>query len=94
MGQRAWSGGGERKKKNYSGFFLRLVWGKCPAGITCHPKEARISWNHQVHAMRNKKRESTHIITGRKSHNKQTNKIIFFVWWREAAQPAQVNGGG
>ena len=43
---------------------------------------------------RERERESTHIITGRKSHSKQTNKIIFFVWWRGAAQPAQISGGG
>ena len=28
---------------------------------------------------RERERESTHTVTGRKSHNKQTNKIAFFV---------------
>ena len=94
IGQRAWSGGGERKEKPILGFLLRLFWGKCPARITCHPKEARMSWNHQVHTMRDRERESTHTVTGRKSHNKQTNKIAFFFWQRRAAQPAQVSGCG
>ena len=39
-------------------------------------------------------RESTHIVMGRKSHGKQTNKIAFFVWQRGATQSAQVSGGG
>ena len=47
-------------KKPILGFLLRLFWGKCPARITCHPKEARMSWNHQVHAMRDREREHTH----------------------------------
>ena len=83
-------------KKPILGFLLRFFWGKCPIGMTCHPKEVRISWNHQVHAMRNREREreSTHTVTGRKSHSKQTNKIAFFVWQRGMAQPAQVSGGG
>ena len=70
-----------REKKNIYilGFLLRLFWGKCFVGITCHPIEVRISWNDQVHAMRERERESTHTITSRKSHSKQTNKIAFFV---------------
>ena len=82
-----------RGKKPILGILLRLFWGKCPAGMTCHPKEVRMSWNHQVHAMRDRERESTHTVTGRKSHSKQTNKIAFFVWQRGAAQPAKVSGG-
>ena len=40
------------------------------------------------------KRERAHTVIGRKSHDKQTNKIAFFVWQRRAAQPAQVSNGG
>ena len=42
MSQRAWSGSGEREK-TYSGVFARLFWGKYPVGMTCHPKEVRMS---------------------------------------------------
>ena len=35
-----------RRKKPILGFLLKLFWGKCPAGITCHPKEVRMIWNH------------------------------------------------
>ena len=32
--------------------------------------------------MRDRKRENTHTITGKNvTANKQTNKIVFFVWW-------------
>ena len=44
-GKRAWSGGGERGKP-ILGFLLKLFWGKCPAGMTYHPKEARMSWDY------------------------------------------------
>ena len=49
-----------RGKKLILGFLLRLFWEKCSIGITCHPKEVRMSWNRQVHAMRDRKREHTH----------------------------------
>ena len=49
-----------REKKPIMGFLLKLFWGKCSAGMTCHPKEVRMSWNHQVDAMRDKEREHTH----------------------------------
>ena len=39
-------------------------------------------------------RESAHTVMGRKSHNKQINKIALFVWQKGAAQPTQVSGGG
>ena len=48
------------KKKLILGFLLRLFWGKCPTVMTYHPKEARISWNHWVHVMRD--RERAHIL--------------------------------
>ena len=82
-----------RRKKPILGFLLKLFWGKCPAGITCHPKEVRMSWNHQVHAIRDRERGHTHC-NRQKSHSKQTNKIAFFVWQKGAAQPVQVSGGG
>ena len=44
-GERAWSSGRERGKL-ILGFLLRLFWGNCPAGMTYHPKEARMSWDH------------------------------------------------
>ena len=44
-GKRAWSGGGE-KGKPILGFLFRLFWGKCPARMTYHLKEARMSWDH------------------------------------------------
>ena len=34
-----------RGKKHILGFLLRLFWGKCPVGMTCHKKEVRMSWN-------------------------------------------------
>ena len=39
------------------GFLLKLFWGKCPVGMTYHPKEGKMSWNHYVHAMRDSERE-------------------------------------
>ena len=63
MGQRAWSGDWERKKKKLiMVFLLRFFWGKCLAGMTCHPKEVRMSWNHQVHAMKDRERERAHTL--------------------------------
>ena len=44
-GKRAWSSDGERRKP-ILGFLLRLFWEKCPAGMTYHPKEVMMSWNH------------------------------------------------
>jgi len=35
-----------RGKKPILGFLLRLFWGKCPAEMTYHPKEVRMSWNY------------------------------------------------
>ena len=44
-GKGAWFSGGE-KGKHILGFLLKLFWGKCPAGMTYHPKEAKMSWDH------------------------------------------------
>ena len=43
--KKAWSSGGERGKP-ILGFLLKLFWGKYPAGMTYHPKKARMSWDH------------------------------------------------
>ena len=32
-----------RRGKSIMGFSLKLFWGKCPAGITYHPKEGKMS---------------------------------------------------
>ena len=37
-----WGEGGEP----ILGFPLKLFWEKYPAGVTYHPKEANMSWNH------------------------------------------------
>ena len=57
-GKRSWSSGGERGKP-ILGFLHRLFWGKCHAGMTYRPKEVRMSWNHYVHAIRDRERAST-----------------------------------
>ena len=49
-----------RRKKPILEFLLKLFWWKCPTGMTCHPKEVRMSWNHQVHAMKDGEKEHTH----------------------------------
>ena len=36
----------KRGKKHILRFLLWHFWGKCLAGMTCHSKEARMSWNH------------------------------------------------
>ena len=35
-----------KRGKSILGFSLKLFWGKCPAGMTYHPKEGNVSWNH------------------------------------------------
>ena len=40
--KRVWSGGGERGKP-ILWILLKLFWEKCPAEITYHPKETRMS---------------------------------------------------
>ena len=47
----------ERRGKPILGFSFKLFWGKCPAKMTYHPKEAKMSWNHWVHAIGVSKRE-------------------------------------
>ena len=69
-GKRVWSGGGDREKP-ILGFLLRLFWGKCPTRMTYRPKEVRMSWNHKVHAMKDRKRKNTHIVADKSA---TTNK--------------------
>ena len=35
-----------RREKPILGFPLKLFWGKCPAGMTYHPEDGKMSWNH------------------------------------------------
>ena len=35
-----------RRRKPILGFPLKLFWGKCLAGMTYHPKDVKMSWNH------------------------------------------------
>ena len=35
-----------RRGKLILGFLLKLFWQKCPTGVTYHPKEEKMSWNH------------------------------------------------
>ena len=35
-----------RRGQSILGFPLKLFWRKCPAGITYHQKEGKMSWNH------------------------------------------------
>ena len=44
-GKRAWFDGGEGERPILR-FLLGLFGGKCPAGMTYHPKEAKLSWTH------------------------------------------------
>ena len=55
-GERVWSSGREREKP-ILGFLLRLFWGKCLAGMIYYLKEVRMSWDYEVHAIRDRKRE-------------------------------------
>jgi len=45
-----WSSDGE-KGGPILGFSLKLFGGKRPAGMTSHPKEVNMSWNHYLHAI-------------------------------------------
>ena len=76
-GKKAWFGGGEREK-TYFEVPTRALLGEVSCWNDIPPKEAKLSWNHQVHAMRDREREGTHTIAGKgATTNKQTN-IVFF----------------
>ena len=51
-----------KRGKPIPGFSLKLFWGKCPAGMTYHLKEAKMSWNHYMHTIRVSKREYSALI--------------------------------
>ena len=51
-----------KKGKSIIGFPLKLFWGKCPAGMTYHPKERKMNWNHLVHVIRVSKKEHPTLI--------------------------------
>ena len=40
-----WFGSGE-KMGSILGFPLKLLWGKCLAGMAFHPKEVSMGWDH------------------------------------------------
>ena len=40
-----------RKKWSILGFLLKLLWERCFAGMTSHPKEVSIGWDHLMHAI-------------------------------------------
>jgi len=33
------------------GFPLKLLWKRCPIGMTSHPKEVSMGWDHLMHAI-------------------------------------------
>ena len=45
-----WFGSGE-KRGSILGFSLKLLWGKCPTGMTFHLKEVSMGWDHLMHAI-------------------------------------------
>ena len=63
----------ERREKPILGFPLKLFWGKCLTGMTYHPKEVKMSWNHWVHAIGVSKREPQPLSEW-ECHGKQENK--------------------
>ena len=50
-----------------------------------------MSWDHQVHAMRDSERKCPPL-SGWECHSEQANKIILFCLGMGQARPAQVNG--
>ena len=51
-----------RREKFIMGFPLKLFWAKYPVGMTYHPKEGKMSWNHWVHVIGVSKREYSTLI--------------------------------
>ena len=66
-----------RRGKHIVGFSLKLFWGKCSAGMTYHPKEGKMSWNHWVHAMGDSERECPPLSEW-ECHDGKENKIKLF----------------
>ena len=82
-----------RREEPILRFPLKLFWGKGPARMTYHPKEGKMSWNHQVHAMRDSERKCP-LLSEWECHSEQANKIRLFVCEWDVARPAQASGGG
>ena len=40
-----------RKRGSILGFPLKLLWERCFARMTSHPKEVSMGWNHLMHAI-------------------------------------------
>ena len=62
--QRAWFDGGERGKIYFYGFGSSS-FGEVSCWDGLLPKRGKLSWNHQVHIMRDKEREITQIVAGK-----------------------------
>ena len=63
-GKRAWFGSGERRK-TYSKVPVRALLGEVSYWDDILPKGAKLSWNHWMHAMRDREREGTQTIAGK-----------------------------
>ena len=70
--EKVWSGGRENGEPILR-FSLKPFSGKCHAGMTYHPKEEKISWNHQIHVVRD--RNVHPYPDGNATVNKQTKQI-------------------
>ena len=51
--------------KTYFEVPARALLGKASYWDDISPKGAKLSWNHMVHAVRNREREGTHTIAGK-----------------------------
>ena len=51
-----------RRREPILEFSLKLSWGKCLAGMTYHPKEEKMNWNHLVHVIEVSKKEHPTLI--------------------------------
>ena len=92
-GKRSWSSGGERGKP-ILGFLHRLFWGKCHVGMTYRPKEVRMSWNHYVHAIRDRERASTpQQVRVPRQANKQNSLLCLVIRSGTASTRGGVRGG-
>ena len=78
-GKRARFGCGEREK-TYFEVSTRTLLGKCPVRMKYHPKEVKLSWNHQVHAMRDRERKDTQTIAGKGATADKQTKQFSPVW--------------
>ena len=51
-----------RGEKPILRILLEFFWGEVSCWNDIPPKGAKLSWNHQVHAMRDREKEGTHTI--------------------------------